>query len=72
MGSNYLEEAAELLRKASDHNERANASYPERRAEKQIALAGEFAKLAAIEKGIIPADMLAEVLERAQAKTPRP
>jgi len=46
----YLEEAAGLLRKAANDNERDN--YPSEAT--RLRLANEFAKLAMIEKGLSP------------------
>lgn len=50
--SDYLEEAAKLLRQAAADNERSVVPQPRR-----IEIAREFAKLAAIERGIAPADL---------------
>jgi elongation factor P--beta-lysine ligase len=60
MSSNYLEEAAQLLRKAAKEVESLSWKY-----DRRLEIAEAFARLAAIDKGIIPADMLAEVLQRA-------
>jgi hypothetical protein len=62
--SNYLEEAAQLLRKAADANERENARYPGALANGQERLAGQFAALAAIERGVIPAELMRDILDR--------
>lgn len=55
--SDYLEEAARRLRKVAEDNERENARYPGFLREGRMAVAREFAKLAAIERGIAPADL---------------
>lgn len=50
----YLEEAAALLRKASEANEKPQFGEPIRSV--RVELAKEFAMLAAIDKGLIPAE----------------
>ena len=54
----YLEEAAVLLRKARDDNEHRNSGRYDAHVlrEERMRIAGEFAKLAAIEKGLLPPD----------------
>ncbi|MFK8844713.1 hypothetical protein [Streptomyces sp. Ac-502] len=63
--SRYLEEAADLLRKAAEANEKENGTscFPASAANKgreQIAL--HFATLAAIDKGLLPAEMVQDVV----------
>lgn len=60
----YLEEAAALLRRSLDEYEKA---YPDarRRAEARERIAGEFAKLAAIEGGLIPAEWVGDIIRNA-------
>lgn len=60
--ADYLEEAAKLLRKASEANESRNSGrydVAELRTGR-MEIAREFAKLAAIKRGIAPADLEAE------------
>lgn len=54
--SNYLEEAAALLRKAAETNERVNCDRlaSKRLDENRLKYAQGFAELAAIEKGLLP------------------
>jgi hypothetical protein len=54
--TSYLEEAAQLLRKASALNESRNGGPYDRTElyEERLRIAAEFAKLAAIEKGLAP------------------
>jgi hypothetical protein len=60
--SNYLEEAAALLRKASDENEKTNRMYAVTLIQGRERIAGKFAQLAAIEKGLLPESLvMAEV-----------
>lgn len=56
--SRYLEEAAALLRKAAEANEK-NLSPHARRVE----LAREFGVLAAIDKGLLPAELTETVID---------
>ncbi|MFE7664766.1 hypothetical protein [Streptomyces celluloflavus] len=56
--SRYLEEAANLLRKSAAENDRD--SWPEHG--KRVQIAREFAMLAAIDKGLLPADIVQDVL----------
>lgn len=58
--SSYLEEAAKLLRKASKAYE--DELEGEELGEARIRIAAEYAKLAAIDKGLLPAEMLTEVI----------
>lgn len=63
--SRYLEEAAELLRKAATAHDRehANDLYPASSGnEGRERIAQGFATLAAIDKGLLPADITADVL----------
>lgn len=59
--SRYLEEAAALLRKAAETNERENARWPESLATGRERIAREFATLAAIDNRLLPAEMIAEL-----------
>jgi len=63
--TDYLAEAAALLRRAAADNETENGSSPSpawsaNPGREQIAM--KFAQLAAIERGVIPAEMVAELL----------
>lgn len=60
----YLEEAANLLRKAVATNEANNGRYLSTLNSNRVELAREFAGLAAIEKGVVPDWMAADVLDR--------
>ena len=65
--SNYLEVAAALLRKAAETNETKNRDdgYHSTRAalsEGRERIAKKFAQLAAIDRGLIPAEMVADLL----------
>lgn len=59
----YLEEAAELLRKVAADNERRNASYLSSLQSGRMEVSDAFARLAAIDRGILPADWLPELLK---------
>ncbi|MGI5169851.1 hypothetical protein ACQEU3_46595 [Spirillospora sp. CA-253888] len=63
--SRYLEEAADLLRKAAATNERENARYADLRADRQVELAKQFAKLAAIDKGLLPREWVEQIVRQA-------
>ncbi|MGI8308055.1 hypothetical protein [Saccharopolyspora hattusasensis] len=52
--SRYLEEAAGLLRKAAEDNERKNQRYDRLLCENRVTYAQAFAELAAIDKGLLP------------------
>ncbi|GAA2579557.1 hypothetical protein GCM10010435_65920 [Winogradskya consettensis] len=75
--TDYLYEAAALLRKASEMNEKKNHddSYHSTRAaliEGRERIAMKFAQLAAIERGLIPADMVGDLLTQlARSEAPR-
>jgi hypothetical protein len=58
----YLEEAAKLLHAATYTADADEYASTEERYSRRIQLAGEFAKLAAIERGQIPAELLGEVV----------
>jgi hypothetical protein len=62
--SDYLEEAAQLLRKAAETNERENRTYAGHLAAGRERIAGQFAALAAIERGVIPAELTRVILDR--------
>lgn len=57
--SQYLEEAAAVLRDAVDANDRQPVPTHARRVE----IAQQFATLAAIDKGLLPADMVRGALD---------
>jgi hypothetical protein len=66
----YLEEAAALLRKAAETNEKTATCYGTRRTDGEIVegrerIAMKFAQLGAIERGLIPAEMVGELLAQA-------
>lgn len=68
----YLEEAADLLRKAADENEKRHAeTFCNGLIEGQERIAMKFAQLAAIENGLLPPEMLGELLVQARAETSR-
>jgi hypothetical protein len=61
--SRYLEEAAVLLRQAAKNVENKAASYPiGDYNDERMAVAREFATLAAIDKGLLPAEVVQDVL----------
>ncbi|MCG3039192.1 hypothetical protein L7D48_01160 [Streptomyces sp. S1A] len=60
--SRYLEEAAALLRKSAQKNEESNAKYSTQLMEGRERIAQQFATLAAIDKGLLPADVIEDVL----------
>jgi hypothetical protein len=61
--SSYLEAAAALLRKAAEDNESycARHSLTDRLERGRERIAMKYAQLAAIEKGLLPAEMAAEM-----------
>lgn len=61
--SRYLEEAAVLLRKSAETNERKNAEYARGLMEGRERIAKQFAVLAAIDKGMLPAELTETVLD---------
>lgn len=61
--SRYLEEAADLLRKASKTNEDVNAKMRSHLMEGRERIAKQFAVLAAIDKGLLPAEVTESVLD---------
>jgi hypothetical protein len=73
----YLDEAAALLRKAADTNERRNTAFGTPRTDREMnegreRIAMQFAQLAAIERGLIPAEMVGEMLAAAvRSEVPR-
>jgi hypothetical protein len=75
--TDYLTEAAALLRKASEMNETKNRDdglHFSRNAliEGRERIAMKFAQLAAIERGLIPADMVGDLLTQlARSETQR-
>jgi hypothetical protein len=70
--SQYLEEAAALLRKAAQNNERANSHSGRVVGEGQERIARGFAQLAAIDNGLIPAEMVGDILASViRAEAPR-
>jgi hypothetical protein len=58
----YLEEAAALLRKAVDLNEQDNIGYPALLNSHRERLAMKFAQLGAIDRGLIPPEMVGDLL----------
>jgi hypothetical protein len=62
--SRYLEEAASLLRKASTEHERhyADGLYVSSANEGRERIARGFAALAAIDKGLLPAEITQDVI----------
>ena len=62
--SRYLEEAAALLRKASAEHERnyADGSFVNNANEGRERIAREVAALAAIDKGLLPAEITQDVI----------
>jgi hypothetical protein len=62
--SGYLEEAAQLLRKAAETNERKNAGYTSDLNKNRLEIADGFARLGAIERGVLPPDWVADVLKK--------
>ncbi|MFB7707929.1 hypothetical protein [Streptomyces sp. NPDC056105] len=60
--SRYLEEAADLLRKSSVANEITHSEFPIRLTEGRERIARHFATLAAIDKGLLPADITSDVI----------
>jgi hypothetical protein len=67
--SRYLEEAADLLRKSAQTNERNNANYPSLLGEGRERIARHFATLAAIDKGLLPAEITQDVLRAVTAQS---
>ncbi|MEU9323224.1 hypothetical protein AB0D91_05330 [Streptomyces canus] len=63
--SRYLEEAADLLRKAAAATEQrfANGPHPYLGNEERERIAQGFATLAAIDKGLLPAEIVGAVVE---------
>lgn len=62
--SGYLEEAAEQIRKAAAAYEEKERSYPTILAEKRLKIADAFARLGAIERGVLPPDWVADVMKK--------
>lgn len=60
--SRYLEEAAALLRKSAGSNEALHASQPHTCNAGRERLAREFATLAAIDNGLLPAELTVDIL----------
>lgn len=65
--SGYLEEAAALLRKVAEDNERENRSKSWELHPTRERIAHQFAGLAAIEMGVIPAALARDLLDRITA-----
>lgn len=59
----YLEEAAALLRKSADTNEKRNADYGDGLMQVRERIARQFAVLAAIDRGLLPAELTETVLD---------
>jgi len=66
--SRYLEEAAQLLRKSADANEQENRGYPRSLQEGRERIAREFATLAAIDKGLVPVELAADLVAHIVAR----
>ncbi|WP_328336782.1 hypothetical protein [Streptomyces violaceus] len=62
--SRYLEEAAALLREAADANAKGYNF-----AATKVELAREFAMLAAVDKGLLPAEITQDVIAAVVART---
>jgi hypothetical protein len=60
--SQYLEEAAQLLRKAAEENESENARWSALLNTGRERIAMKFAQLGAIEAGLIPTEMIQDLL----------
>lgn len=72
--SRYLEEAAQLLRKAAAHHEQACQKHNFGSAtanQVRERIAREFAVLAAIDKGLLPAELTETVLEQIRNEVQR-
>ncbi|MBL3805589.1 MULTISPECIES: hypothetical protein [Streptomyces] len=61
--SSYLEEAASLLRKAAATNEESLPSH-----ERRCEIARDFAMLAAIDRGLLPASLTQDILSALAAR----
>ncbi|MFF5424410.1 MULTISPECIES: hypothetical protein [unclassified Streptomyces] len=62
--SRYLEEAADLLRKAAATNETRHAQYTLPLMEGRERIAKAFTALAAVDKGLLPSELLDDVLSQ--------
>lgn len=62
--SQYLEEAAALLRKAVQTSERDNVNAPSRLSHDRERFAAQFAVLAAIETGALPTELAHDLVQR--------
>lgn len=63
--TDYLEQAANLLAKSAEDNERLPTSNEIQRRDKNVGrerIAMKYAQLAAIERGLIPAEMVGDLL----------
>jgi hypothetical protein len=63
----YLEEAAALLRKSAEANEKPRTTYGSERSDREInegreRIAMKFAQLGAIEHGVFPTELAAEMV----------
>ncbi|MFJ3950279.1 hypothetical protein ACIPXV_09440 [Streptomyces libani] len=69
--SRYLEEAAALLRNAVKVVEKkaSQAQYGDPYNDERMVVAREFATLAAIDKGLLPAEMVQDVLRAITDRT---
>ncbi|QYN17561.1 hypothetical protein [Amycolatopsis sp. DSM 110486] len=59
--SKYLAKAAELLERAADSNEKTNRDYSSTLYNQRMAIADAYAKLAAVDKGLMPAEIAEQV-----------
>jgi transposase-like protein len=72
--SRYLEEAAALLRKAAETNEKTCKFYTDGSGalnSNRERIAMKFAQLGAIERGILPVEMAEQILAQARAEASR-
>lgn len=66
--SNYLEEAAQMIRDAGREMERVSCSLAERH-RLRLQTADAMARLAAIERGILPPEWLADLIQARDKET---
>ncbi|MFH8797682.1 hypothetical protein [Streptomyces sp. NPDC017941] len=64
----YLEEAAQLLRKSAEANEKENRAYSSCLQRGRERLAREFALLASIDRGLVPAELTADLVAQVIAR----
>jgi hypothetical protein len=66
--SKYLEAAAELIKKASDHNEKSNIGYESVRNSGRVEYAKLYALLGAVDKGLMPEVVAEEIYGQLRSK----